>query len=315
MSSRSVALHAAHPPARRLRCLACVATAGVPAVQRSWHTTRDGARLEVLSALASPSGRLTPPLLFVHGSFHGAWCWHEHWLRFFQSLGFDCHALSLRGHGQSDAPAHDEVAGTLSSHAADVLSFARTLPSSPVLVGHSFGGLCVQEAISSRAAITPLVAGAALLCSVPPAGNSAMALRMLFSTPLRAARVTYAMVSRAFEQDAALCRATFFSESLGEEQLVRYQAQMAGSGKTQLLDLRTLNASLPVPPPPPGLPVLVLGAESDAVVDREGVEETSRWVKTKAVWVPGAHDIMLDADWHSAAEALRGWLNTVNTIP
>lgn len=38
-----------------------------------------------------------PPLVFVHGSFHAAWCWAEHWLPFFSQNGYDCYALSLLG--------------------------------------------------------------------------------------------------------------------------------------------------------------------------------------------------------------------------
>jgi len=38
-----------------------------------------------------------PPLVFVHGSYHAAWCWAENWLPFFSACGFDCYALSLLG--------------------------------------------------------------------------------------------------------------------------------------------------------------------------------------------------------------------------
>ena len=39
-----------------------------------------------------------PPLLFLHGAWHGAWCW-ENFLDFFTREGFVCHALDLEGHG------------------------------------------------------------------------------------------------------------------------------------------------------------------------------------------------------------------------
>ena len=38
-----------------------------------------------------------PPLVFVHGSYHAAWCWAEHWLPFFSGFGFDSYAVSLLG--------------------------------------------------------------------------------------------------------------------------------------------------------------------------------------------------------------------------
>jgi pimeloyl-ACP methyl ester carboxylesterase len=110
----------------------------------------------------------------VHGSYHAAWCWADHWLPFFAARGHDCYAVSLRCQGGSGGEARGGVAGTLASHAADVTSLAAVLPSSPVLIGHSFGGLVVQEALSARSPSPPPVAGVVLLCSVPPSGNSAM---------------------------------------------------------------------------------------------------------------------------------------------
>ena len=125
----------------------------------------------IVRAPATPTSR--PPLLFVHGSFHAAWCYEEHWLPFFAAAGYDSYALSLRDQGASGVRPGGGAAGTLEQHAEDVASLARSLPSPPVLVGHSFGGLVVQQCVSSRVAAPP-VAGVALLCSVPPDGNSAM---------------------------------------------------------------------------------------------------------------------------------------------
>ena len=144
------------------------------AAQRSTHTTPDGLALEVLRCAPAAASR-RPPLLFVHGSFHAAWCYEEHWLPYFAAAGYDAYSLSLRGQGGSAARPGGGAAGTLEEHAADVASLARALPGGPpVLLGHSFGGLVVQQAVSARCADAPPVAGVALLCSVPPNGNSEM---------------------------------------------------------------------------------------------------------------------------------------------
>jgi len=58
-------------------------------------------KLEVLSR-APTTSRDAPPLLFVHGAWHGAWCWDEHFLGYFSERGFSAHAVSLRGHGESE---------------------------------------------------------------------------------------------------------------------------------------------------------------------------------------------------------------------
>lgn len=45
-----------------------------------------------------------PPLLFVHGSFHSAWCFAEHYMGYFNSLGYDCYSVSLRGTAATGMP-------------------------------------------------------------------------------------------------------------------------------------------------------------------------------------------------------------------
>ncbi len=59
-----------------------------------------------------------------------------------------------------------------------------------------------------------------------------------------------------------------------------------------------------------GLPVWVCGAADDAVVDCEGVRETAAALGAPPpLLLPGiGHDVMLDARWRSAADALAAWL-------
>ena len=45
-----------------------------------------------------------PPLLFVHGSFHAAWCWREHFMPHFAAAGWDTLAVSLRGQVSKQQP-------------------------------------------------------------------------------------------------------------------------------------------------------------------------------------------------------------------
>src|SRR5689334_22597448 len=56
--------------------------------------------LEVIDK-GSATERHPVPLLFVHGAWHAAWCWDEHFLAFFADRGYRAVALSLRGHGGS----------------------------------------------------------------------------------------------------------------------------------------------------------------------------------------------------------------------
>lgn len=267
-----------------------------------------------------------PPLVFVHGSFHAAWCWAEHWLPFFSQNGYDCYALSLLGQGESDSPAA-AVAGTLQTHASDIADFIhKEIKLPPVLLGHSFGGLIVQyyvanirgEAVkgsdSGEKSLFPNLFGAVLVCSVPPSGNSGLVWRYLFSKPIAAFKVTRSLAAKAFQTSLPLCKETFFSAAMEDQLVARYQQLMTESSRMPLFDLRKLNASLPVPRlEDPAFEVLVVGAKDDFIVDMEGLNETGRFYGVPTVCIEGVgHDIMIDCSWRNGAESILSWLNDLN---
>jgi pimeloyl-ACP methyl ester carboxylesterase len=51
-----------------------------------------------LELLSTAQATAHPPVLFLHGAAHGAWCWAEHFMPFLEQRGVECHALSFRGH-------------------------------------------------------------------------------------------------------------------------------------------------------------------------------------------------------------------------
>ncbi|KAK9700189.1 hypothetical protein RND81_08G222200 [Saponaria officinalis] len=286
---------------------------------RHFHELPSGLKMEVISQKKKKEiENEKASLVFIHGSFHGAWCWAENWLPFFSNHGFDCYALSLIAQGESDAPA-DKVAGTLETHAADIAHFIQNeLSSPPVLLGHSFGGLIVQYYLSSiknqeiidTGNLHPDLAGAVLVCSVPPSGNSGLVWRYLFSKPIAAFKVTRSLAAKAFQTDLPLCKETFFSSHMEDHLVQRYQELMKESSRLPLFDLRKLNASLPVPSiPESSIQVLVVGAKGDFIVDAEGLAETGRFYGVSPVCVDGvAHDMMLDCSWDRGANAILTWL-------
>ncbi|KAJ4885498.1 alpha/beta-Hydrolases superfamily protein [Raphanus sativus] len=297
---------------------------------RLYHKLQSGLKMEVIEQRKQEdekrrSEKENPPLVFVHGSYHAAWCWAEHWLPFFSSSGFDSYAISLLGQGESDEPL-GTVAGTLETHASDIANFIESNLSSspPVLIGHSFGGLIVQyylANISNKKSLGatyayPDLSGAVLVCSVPPSGNSGLVLRYLFSKPVAAFKVTLSLAAKRFQTSIPLCRETFFSSAMDDHLVQRYQDLMKESSRMPLFDLKKLNASLPVPKPKKNsTKVLVLGAKDDFIVDDEGLKETGRFYDVEPVCIEGvAHDMMLDCSWEKSAEVLLYWLSKPRNV-
>ncbi|KAL4445877.1 hypothetical protein ABPG77_009076 [Micractinium sp. CCAP 211/92] len=314
--------NAARIHARRGIVCAAATTAPEPGfVREQRHTLPDGVGLELLhlpAAAASASPR--PPLLFVHGSYHGAWCWRERWMPYFAAAGYECYAVSLRGQGGSDrkTPAGEplKVSGDLDSLTDDLASVVAALPSPPVLVAHSFGALLAEKFVSEYGRPgRPALAGVACVCGVPPTGNKQIVMRVLKDSLWKAWKITWAFVGKSFARSLDEARFTFFSEDLPKGDLIRYQQQLADCSPVRLLDLAALNKVLPLPALPPaarGLPAFVGGGSTDLVVDWQAVQETAAWFGVQPTkWEDMAHDCMLDTRWEQAAASLRKWLDGI----
>jgi len=106
-----------------------------------------------------------PTVLWVHGAFHGAWCW-AHYLKFFASRGVACAALDLPGHGGLAQDA-DYLSVNVSRLAACVGAACEHIAGPVIVVGHSMGALPVLLCASQRT-----VAAVVLLAPSPPANLS-----------------------------------------------------------------------------------------------------------------------------------------------
>lgn len=211
--------------------------------------------LEVISRQPASSPHPTP-LLFVHGAWHGAWCWAEHFLEYFTAHGYTVHALSLRGHGAS--PGRNRLRWTsLADYVADVAQVASQLPKPPVVIGHSMGGAVVQKYLETYPA-----PAAVLLASMPPAGVLATTLRIARRHPLEFAKTNLLLSLYPLIGTPALAREAFFLSSLPQDTLLTYFAQLQDESYRAFLDMMLFN--LPKPKRVT-TPVLVFGAANDTI--------------------------------------------------
>ncbi|MGA8329688.1 MAG: alpha/beta fold hydrolase [Mycobacterium sp.] len=242
------------------------------------------------------------PLLFVHGAWHAAWCWDENFLSFFADKGYRAVALSFRGHGAS--PSNKPLRGlSVSDYVEDVNSVADSLPTPPVIIGHSMGGLIVQKYLEKRRAPAGV-----LMTSIPPQGNLGNALRWIRESPSHFARMTLTGKALPYINPPELARHRFFSSHTPEADVRKYAARLQEDSSRIGIDCLLLR--LPRPKRV-RTPILVLGAEEDGAHTREEIVATARAYGTEAEFFPDmGHNMMLEPGWPAVAERIDAWLSS-----
>lgn len=256
--------------------------------------------LEVVSR--PPHGTSQGTMLFVHGAWHGAWCWADGMLDLAADAGFDAHALSLRHHGSSPSPGSLRWTGH-DRFVEDVVEVAGRFDD-VVLVGHSMGGYLVQKALEvmrPRAAV--------LLATVPISGTLRATLRFARRHPMQYLKVlgglhlwpvvsTPALAGDMLLSDASHPRAAWLHQHLQDESFRTY------------LDMMFFALPKParVDDPPP---VLVVAASDDRLFSVAEQERTARAWSGDLVVVDGApHDVMFGDDRRLMGEIVT-WLGGV----
>lgn len=241
------------------------------------------------------------PILFLHGMYHGAWCWDEYFLPYFAERGFDVYAMSLRGHGQSEGNIRW---ARLRDYVADLAQVTSQFSAPPILVGHSMGGLIVQKYLETHA-----VPAAVLVASAPPFGIWHSMMTALMKHPLAVLQTTLTLNPRALVSTPALYRELFYSPSLSEQKLLEYFVRLSDASLFAVLDM--LGLDLPHPKQIQ-TPLLVIGAENDHSINPAHFPATAKIYHADYFSFPMNHSMMLEDGWQSVADCILTWLEKQN---
>lgn len=241
-------------------------------------------------------------LLFVHGICVGAWIWEKHFFPYFSDAGFDCYALSLRGHAGSDG--HEGLHGwKLADYTDDLHTIAEQIEGPLIVIGHSLGGAVVQDWIRTGGKAR----AAALLASVPPWGLAPSAMRMAFTAPDLYHELIKLNTIGPHAADPDIMRRSLFSDAVTADEFRQFMEKAQGESPVVGMELQGLRPFAPLPWSAP--PMFVLGGQDDRLIPMDEVWRTAAYYGTRAEIIPHlSHSVMVDTHWHRGAVALHEWL-------
>lgn len=242
-------------------------------------------------------------LVFVHGAWHGAWCWQEFFLDYFSMHGYTSYALNLRGHGNAlDKRIFQKI--RIKDYVLDLADFVSSLDRLPILIGHSMGGFIVQKYLEDYSAFA-----AVLMASVPPEGIMNLNLRFIMHHPYAAFRVYICHEVEHIMRSSNFIRDSLFSSDVSIEKKKLYFSYMQNESYRALLDMSFLD--LP-DPKEVSTPLLVMGGSDDLIVLPRQIKRTANLYKTHPIIFPNmGHDMMLEKNWKIVANYIIDWLNPV----
>jgi pimeloyl-ACP methyl ester carboxylesterase len=254
--------------------------------------------LEIITQEPKSNPRQTP-VLFVHGAWHGAWCWEENFLPYFAENGYRAHALSLRGHGGSESVARFRLT-RLADYVADVAQVVDQLDKTPILIGHSMGGLVVQKYLEAHT-----VPAAVLMASIPIKGVFHTTQRIARRHPLAFLKANLTWSLYHIVGKPHLAREAFFSVDIPSNKFDGYFSRITDESYLAYLDMMIFSLANPEKIT---TKLLVLGAENDMIFYPDEVEATAKAYGTRVEIFPKmAHNMMLEADWKSVADYILNW--------
>lgn len=247
-----------------------------------------------------------PRVLLVHGICVGAWVWQEHFMPYLADAGFEVHAVSLRGHGES-AGRERLNDWRLADYTADLRRTAATLAAGSdaplAVVGHSLGGAVVQDWLRGGGH----AAGVALMASVPPWGLAYSAWQMWINSPDLFNQLARLGMPGDQLLDPAVLRPHLFSNDLPDADYARFASRVQGESRHVGVELQGWRPFAPMPWQVP--PMFVLGGLDDRFIRPDAVQGTATYYGVAPTMVPRlAHALMLDPRWEDAARPLRDWL-------
>jgi pimeloyl-ACP methyl ester carboxylesterase len=256
------------------------------------------------------------PIVFIHGLWLHASAWAD-WIELFRSAGYE--PLAPGWPGDSDSVAATRSANNLAGKGIDDIAahyagIIRALPTKPILIGHSFGGLFVQRLLGENLGIAGVAIDPAQIRGVlplpfaqirsgfPVLGNP---LNWSRTVSLTAAQFRYGFANAVSEHESAELFAKWTIPGPGRP---LFEAALANFNPKSPAKIATDNSTR-------GPLLLISGGQDHTVPDVVTRAAFKLYAKSSAVtelkqFPNRGHSLTIDSGWREIADASLAWLKS-----
>lgn len=240
--------------------------------------------------VAPSNGTSKSPILFIHGGAHGSWTW-EKFQPFFAEKGWRSLALNWFHHYRSDQlPMEVFLKRHLSDIVTEVEIVAKTLDETPIIVGHSMGGL-VAQIYATKHPVKSLVLLAP--CAPKSIGRAKVQVDFDLSKPWQAPPFPVA-------------KQMFFS-GLSDEQAQKYYDLLSPESPQVVKEI--IEYQVDVDLSKIQVPSLLIVGDQDTLCPKEQCLKLAQAIGADTEVFEGwGHNIALNPDWEKAARTITDWL-------
>jgi non-heme chloroperoxidase len=257
------------------------------------------------------------PIVFVHGLWLHAESWNN-WVAFFRAKGYIAVAATWPGDSETTEATRRNLkavagfgVGEIADHIAGQL---KVFDRQPVLIGHSFGGLLVQNLLGRDLAAAAIAIDpgpikgvwelpiSALRSALPVLGNP---LNLTRAVSLTETQFRYAFANAVSEEEAKELYAKYAMPGPGRP---LFQAATATLNPFSATKVNVRNATRG--------PLLLISGANDHTVPPVLVKSTLKaYAKSPAVtelktFAGRGHSLTIDSGWREIAEYSASWLET-----
>lgn len=264
----------------------------------------------------SPDSKARTPIVFIHGLWLHAESWAR-WIEFFRANGYDAFAANWPGDGETAEATRQNPEAVANYGITEIADFiaaqVEALDAKPILIGHSFGGLLVQNLLGRDLGVAAV--------AIDPAP-----IKGVLDLPVDTLKTSFPVLGNPFnlKRAVSLTEEQFhfgFTNAVTDEEAHQLYEKYAIPGPGRPIFQAATAAFNPHAANKVNVtnslrgPLLLISGSEDHTVPPVIVDSTLREYKesSDAVtelkrFVGRGHSLTIDSGWQEVAEYILQWL-------